>query len=159
MVQRGWVESTIVLYSLNVFLRNTSPRRSIGKKCLQFFMLFYFDTKPGEGGKSGLPVTIQALSMRLINTPSKAQRLFLFSGYFSSLLSTIFKSSHSGSHRKRILWQIQHLVMTTRNLLILVYKCLTISLDHLNCARSCIPSSQLPRSKHTAKVWENPQNI
>src|SRR5438045_8330796 len=115
-------------------------------------MLFYLGTKSGEGGKSGLPVTIQAASMRLINTPSKAQQLSLFSGYFSSLQSTIFKSSHYGFLRKRILWRMQHLVMTTRNLLILVYRCLTISLNHLNCARSCIPSSQLPRSKHTAKV-------
>src|SRR5438045_5016480 len=138
VVQRGWVESTMVSYSLNVFLHDISPRRSIGKKYLQFFMLFYFGTKPGEGGKSGLPVTIQALSMRLINTPSKAQRLSLFRGYFSLLWSTIFKSSHSGSHWKRILWRMQ---------------CLTIFLDHLNCVRSCIPSSQLPRSKHTAKVW------
>src|SRR6266496_6201942 len=151
-VQKGWVECTIDSSSPNEFHRDTSLRRSIGKRCLQFYMPFCFGMKSGEEGKSVLPAIIRVLLMGLINTPSRVWQLSLFSGYSSSLWLMISKFSHSGSHLKRISWWMQHLVMITKGLLILVCRYLTISLGHHNCARSCIPSSQLPRSEHSAKI-------
>ena len=137
-------------------VRDTSLRRSIGKRRSQFFMPFCSGTKNGGEEKSVLPVTIRALLMHLTNILSKAQQLSLFNGYFSSPRFTIFKSSHSGSHLKRIWWRMRHLVMITTSLLTLVCRYATISLDHHSCAGSCVPSSQLPRSEYSAKVHKNP---
>ena len=106
-----------------------------------------------------MPAIIRVLLMQLINTPSKVRQLSRFSGYFSLPRFMIFKFSHSGSHLKKISWRMQHLVTTISGLLIWVCRYLTISLNHRNCAGSCIPSSQLPRSKHSPKLRQNPPNI
>src|SRR6266516_832491 len=111
-----------------------------------------FGTKPGREERSVLLVTTRVLLMQSINAPSKAQQSFLCSGYSSLLRSTILKSSHSGSLLERILWRTQRLVMTTRNLLTLAYRYVGTFHDHHICTGSCIPSSQLPRSKHSEKV-------
>src|SRR5579859_2675545 len=89
----------------------------------------------------------------------KGPQLSLFNGYFSLPRFTIFKSSHSGSHLKRIWWPMQQFVMITISSLTLVCRYLTIYLEPRSCARSCIPSSQLPRSEYSAKVHRNPQNL
>ena len=122
-------------------------------------MPFCFGTKSGEEERFVLPAIIRVLLTQLINTPSKARQLSLFSGYFSSPQFMTFRFFPSGSHLKKILWRMQHLVTTTSGLLIWVYRYLTISLNHRNCAGSCIPSSQLPRSKHSPKLRQNPPNI
>ena len=52
-----------------------------------------------------------------------------------------------------------HHAMITRNLLILVFRSLSTFPDQQPCAGSCFPSSQLPRSKHSKKLQQNPQEL
>src|SRR5436190_23816921 len=152
VARKELVAYTIDTCSLNEFHHVTNPKRLIGKRCLLSFMHSYFGMKPGKGGESILLATTRVLLMQSINTPSRALRLSLCSEYSSSQQFMILRFSHSGSLLERILWRMQHLVMIIRSLLILVYRYLPSSPDHHICARSCIPSLQLPRSKHSAEV-------
>src|SRR5579859_302920 len=109
----------------------------------------------GIGTNFVLPATIRAWSMHSINTLSMAWPLFLYNAYSSSLLFTIFRSFHSGFLQKRTWWQMQRLVMITLSLLTWVCRYLTTSLTQRPCARSCIPSLQLPHSKYKTESQEN----
>src|SRR5579859_5029241 len=97
--------------------------------------------------------------MHLTNTLSKARRLCPSNGYSSSQLYTIFKSCHTGSHQKRIWWRMQHRVLITQNLLTWVCRYARLSLGQHSCDGSCIPSSQLPRSEHSAKLRKDRQKL
>lgn len=159
VVERGLAAYTNVKYSQNFCHQDTSQRKSTGRRCLQSSMLSFYGMSYGVGGQSVLPAITLLSLMGSTNIPSKVLRLCPSSGYSSSRLCSTFKSLHSGSPPKRILWRMQPLVMTTRNLLTLVSRYLRTFLGRVTCARSYSPSSQLPRAKHSAELQQHSPNL
>jgi hypothetical protein len=151
-------EYTVVSSSPNKSLHDTNYNELFGRSSSLSFTPFSSGMMNGEERRSALPVIIPVLLMQSTSARFKDQRFF--SSNDCSLLqqSTISKSSHSEFHLRRIWLLMRLLVMTTKDLLILVYRSQS-SLSRQPCTESCVPSSQLPRGKYSAQLQENPPKI
>ena len=99
VVRRGWVECTIVMYSLNKFHHDISLRRSIEKRCLQSFMPFLLWHEAWRGGKVRLACDnssgVDAINKHTIKGPAivPLQRIFLIAAIYHIQIPPFWISS------------------------------------------------------------------
>src|SRR5579859_3759286 len=125
----------VALSFLSESPHDTNYNESTGKNSLPSFTPFLSGMRSGKERRFASPATIPVLSMPSISIRSKDLQFFPFNDYSLWQLSTISKSSHSGFHLRRIWLQTRLLVMTMKDLLILVYRSQS-SPGHQTCAAS-----------------------
>lgn len=135
---------TNVSYFRVAFQHDIDQNISIGKRCLQYCMLFFSGIRHSLAVQFVSLVTMTPLLMQSINIPSRAQQFVLFKTYSLLPQCLISICSPFGFLRKRTLLPMQHPVMIIESLLTWAFR-YPSNLQRKTCAASSLPYSQIAR--------------